>query len=49
MIIPLTVPFGLYHLFIIGVLMHFKLPIVMVSILMLLTWDWNVMVPYVFL
>ena len=35
MIIPLTVPFGLYHLFIIGVLMRFKLLIVMVFILML--------------
>ena len=48
MIIPPTVPYGLYHLFIIGILMHFKLPIAMVSILMLIPWDWSLMAPYVF-
>ena len=48
MIIPPIVPYGLYHLFIIGVLMRFKLPIAMVSILMLIPWDWSLMAPYVF-
>ena len=48
MIIPQTVPYGLYLLFIIGVLMFFKLPIAMAFVLMPIPWDWCLMAPYVF-